>query len=156
MTEQPGSTRGARPLGWNSGYLLPSGKRNKTASVLSAALECDVHRAAGEHEGASPLVRNLGYLLFRAKRKIKDSPLFQHQNKGLSCGVRFHHLRTSFSFLAAHGYWAPHTDSDRCEGKCSFKISHHCVPSPELQNPVCFRSIQYIGLTSKASTEPLL
>ena len=30
----------------------------------------------------------------------KDSPLFQHQNKGLSCGVRFHHpnlLFVSFS-----------------------------------------------------------
>ena len=96
----------------------------------------------------------LSFILREAQ--IKDSPLLQHQNKGLSCGVRFHHLRTSFSFLAAHGYLAPHTDSDRCEGKCSFKISHHCVPSPELQNPVCFRSIQYIGLTSKASTEPLL
>ena len=60
---------GASPLGWNFGYLLPSGKRNKTTPVLPAALEGEVHRAAGEHEGASPLVRNLGYLLFRAKRK---------------------------------------------------------------------------------------
>ena len=152
-----GEHEGVSPLGWNSGYLLPSGKRNKIAPVLPAALEGEVHRAAGEHEGVSPLGWNFGYLYVSALvRRHKDSPLFQHQNKGLSCGVRFHHLRTSFSFLAAHGYWAPHTDSDRCEGKCSFKISHHCVPSPELQNPVCFRPIQYIGLTSKASTEPLL
>lgn len=109
----------------------------------------------GSTRGQAPSDQN-GAIFYLREAQIKDSPLFQHQNKGLSCGVRFHHLRTSFSFLAAHGYWAPHTDSDRCEGKCSFKISHHCVPSPELQNPVCFRSIQYIGLTSKASTEPLL
>ena len=106
--------------------------------------------------GGKPPRIKMGLSFISREAQIKDSPLFRHQNKGLSCGVRFHHLRTSFSFLAAHGYWAPHTDSDRCEGKCSFKISHHCVPSPELQNPVCFRSIQYIGLTSKASTEPLL
>lgn len=60
---------GVSPLGWNSGYLLPSGKRNKTAPVLSAALEGDVHRAAGEHEGVSPLGSKWGYLLFCAKRK---------------------------------------------------------------------------------------
>ena len=106
--------------------------------------------------GGKPPRKESGLSFISREAQIKDSPLFQHQNKGLSCGVRFHHLRTSFSFLAVHGYLAPHTDSDRCEGKCSFKISHHCVPSPELQNPVCFRSIQYIGLTSKASTEPLL
>ena len=151
-----GEHEGASPLVRNLGYLLPLGKRNKTAPVLSAALEGEVHRAAGEHEGVSPPRKEFGLSFISREAQIKDSPLFQHQNKGLSCGVRFHHLRTSFSFLAAHGYWAPHTDSDRCEGKCSFKISHHCVPSPELQNPVCFRSIQYIGLTSKASTEPLL
>lgn len=109
----------------------------------------------GSTRGKAPSDKNWAIFYLR-EAQIKDSPLLQHQNKGLSCGVRFHHLRTSFSFLAAHGYLAPHTDSDRCEGKCSFKISHHCVPSPELQNPVCFRSIQYIGLTSKASTEPLL
>ena len=56
------------------GYLLPSGKRNKTTSVLSAALECEVDRAAGEHEGASPLVRNLGYLLPSGKRN-KTAPV---------------------------------------------------------------------------------
>ena len=106
--------------------------------------------------GGKPPRKESGLSFISREAQIKDSPLFQHQNKGLSCGVRFHHLRTSFSFLAVHGCLAPHTDSDRCEGKCSFKISHHCVPSPELQNPVCFRSIQYIGLTSKASTEPLL
>ena len=105
--------------------------------------------------GGKPPRKESGLSFISREAQIKDSPLFQHQNKGLSCGVRFHHLRTSFSFLAAHGYWAPHTDSDRCEGKCSFKISHHCAPSPELQNPVCFRSIQYIGLTSVDSAEPV-
>ena len=74
FTEQPGEHEGVSPLGWNSGYLLPSGKRNKTTSVLSAALEGEVHRAAGEHEGASPLVRNLGYLLPSGKRN-KTAPV---------------------------------------------------------------------------------
>ena len=51
MFEQPGSTRGASPLVRNLGYLLPSGKRNKTAPVLPAALEGEVHRAAGSTRG---------------------------------------------------------------------------------------------------------
>ena len=63
FTEQPGGTRG-KPLGWNFGYLLPSGKRNKTAPVLPAALEDEAHRAAGEHEGVSPSGSKWGYLLF--------------------------------------------------------------------------------------------
>ena len=130
-------------------------KKQDRAGAVCCAGRRNLQSSRGARGGKPP--RMEFWLSFISREaQIKDSPLFQHQNKGLSCGVRFHHLRTSFSFLAAHGYWAPHTDSDRCEGKCSFKISHHCVPSPELQNPVCFRSIQYIGLTSKASTEPLL
>ena len=51
--------------------------------------------------------------------------------------------------------FALHADSDRWEGTCVCKIPHHCVPSPEPQNPVCFRTIQYIGLTSIDSAEPV-
>lgn len=65
--------------------------------------------------------------------------------------------RTSFCFVfppCAESF-ALHADSDRCEGKCVCKIPHHCVPTPESQNPVCFRTIQYIGLTSVDSAEPV-
>ena len=103
--------------------------------------------------GGRPLVRNQAiFLPFRQK----DSPLLQHRNKGLSCRVRFHHPNLLlFSFPAVCRGFALHADSDRCEGKCSFKIPHHCVPTPESQNPVCFRTIQYIGLTSVDSAEPV-
>ena len=65
--------------------------------------------------------------------------------------------RTSFCFrfLPCAEAFALHADSDRWEGTCVCKIPHHCVPSPEPQNPVCFRTIQYIGLTSIDSAEPV-
>ena len=136
--------RCVRRMRWK-GYVFPG-------TFGSAVHSIRYLRSRGARGGKVRLVMDSAiFLPFRQK----DSPLFQHQNKGLSCGVRFHHLRTSFSFLAVHGCLAPHTDSDRCEGKCSFKISHHCVPSPELQNPVCFRTIQYMGLTSVDSVEPV-
>ena len=128
------------------GYVFPG-------TFGSAVHSIRYLRSRGARGGKVRLVMDSAiFLPFRQK----DSPLLQHQNKGLSCRVRFHHQNLLlFSFLAVCRGFALHADSDRREGTCVCKIPHHCVPSPELQNPVCFRTIQYMGLTSIDSVEPV-